>query len=205
MIDAFGGRRPKERAPVHYQIARLELAMGNRARALVELDTATRVDPQNPEILRTLAELARDDGQLERAEKSYRALLVVLRRREEAGDNGAIARSEVLLELSAIAHRQGEEDRAREVLESALEAATKSDFEQDRLESALRARGDDDTLVRVLEAKLARMGDAAAGSRTLSELATVLSERLQRPEQALPIRLRAVTLNPAPPPHTRLR
>ena len=45
MIDAFGGRRPKERAPVHYQVARLELAMGNRARALVELDTATRVDP----------------------------------------------------------------------------------------------------------------------------------------------------------------
>ncbi len=199
MIDAFGGRRPKERAPVHYQIARLELAMGNRARALVELDTATRVDPQNPEILRTLAELARDDGQLERAEKSYRALLVVLRRREEAGDNGGIARSEVLLELSAIAHRQGEGDRAREVLESALEAATKSDFEQDRLETALRARGDDETLVRVLEARLARMGDAAAGPRTLSELATVLSERLHRPEQALPVRLRAVTLDPGSP------
>jgi tetratricopeptide (TPR) repeat protein len=199
MIDAFGGRRPKERAPVHYQIARLELAMGNRARALVELDTATRVDPQNPEILRTLAELARDDGQLERAEKSYRALLVVLRRREEAGDNGGIARSEVLLELSAIAHRQGEDDRAREILESALEAATKSDFEQDRLEAALRARGDDETLVRVLEAKLARMGDAAAGPRALSELATVLSERLHRPEQALPVRLRAVTLDPGSP------
>ena len=86
MIDAFGGRRPKERAPVHYQIARLQLSMGNRARALVELDTATRVDPQNPEILRTLAELARDDGQLDRAEKSYRALLGVLRRREPAAD-----------------------------------------------------------------------------------------------------------------------
>src|SRR6202023_900681 len=89
MIDAFGGRRPKERAPVHYQIARLELAMGNRARALVELDTATRVDPQNPEILRTLAELARDDGQLDRAEKSYRALLVVLRRREDDVSTGS--------------------------------------------------------------------------------------------------------------------
>jgi Tfp pilus assembly protein PilF len=134
MIDAFGGRRPKERAPVHYQIARLELAMGNRARALVELDTATRVDPQNPEILRTLAALARDDGQLDRAEKSYRALLVVLRRREEAGESLSVARSEVLLELSAIAARQGERDRAREILESALETATTGDFEQDRLE-----------------------------------------------------------------------
>jgi tetratricopeptide (TPR) repeat protein len=200
MIDAFGGRRPKERAPVHYQIARLELAMGNRARALVELDTATRVDPQNPEILRTLAELARDDGQLDRAEKSYRALLVVLRRREEAGESQSIARSEVLLELSAIATRQGEGDRAREVLESALEAAHKSEFEQERLEGALRARGDHETLVRVLEAKLGRIGESPAATRALAELAEVLSDRLQRPEQALPVRLRVVAIDPRSAP-----
>ncbi|HEY8040235.1 MAG TPA: tetratricopeptide repeat protein, partial [Polyangiaceae bacterium] len=199
MIDAFGGRRPKERAPVHYQIARLELAMGNRARALVELDTATRVDPQNPEILRTLAELARDDGQFERAEKSYRALLVVLRRREEAGEAQSIARSEVLLELSAIAERQGESDRAREILESALEAATKGDFEQERLEGTLRARGDHATLVRVLESRLARLGDSPAAARTLAELADVLADRLGKPEQALPVRLRAVAIDPRSP------
>ena len=196
MIDSFGGRRPKERAPVHYQIARLELAMGNRARALVELDTATRVDPQNPEILRTLAELARDDGQLDRAEKSYRALLVVLRRREDAGDEPAVARSEVLLELSAIAERQGEGERAREILESALEAAARSDFEQQRLESALRARGDFETLVRVLEARLARAGESPATARTLSELADVLAGPLGRPHQALPVRLRCIGADP---------
>jgi tetratricopeptide (TPR) repeat protein len=196
MIDAFGGRRPKERAPVHYQIARLELAMGNRARALVELDTATRVDPQNPEILRTLAELARDDGQLDRAEKSYRALLVVLRRRDEAGESLSIARGEVLLELSAIASRRGEEDRGREILESALEAAAKSDFEQERLEAALRARGDHGTLVRVLEAKLGRLSESPAAARTLAELADVLADRLGRPAQALPVRLRALAIEP---------
>jgi tetratricopeptide (TPR) repeat protein len=200
MIDAFGGRRPKERAPVHYQIARLQLSMGNRARALVELDTATRVDPQNPEILRALAELARDDGQLDRAEKSYRALLGVLRRREpaagEAGEPPAIARSEVLLELSAIAERHGESDRAKEILESAIEAGAHSDFEQERLEGALRARGDDDTLVRVLESKLGRLADSAAAARALTELAEVLSDRLGRPERALSIRLRAVAMDP---------
>lgn len=196
MIDSFGGRRPKERAPVHYQIARLELAMGNRARALVELDTATRVDPQNPEILRTLAELARDDGQLDRAEKSYRALLVVLRRREDAGDAPAVARSEVLLELSAIAERQDEGERAREILESALEAAARTDFEQQRLESALRARGDFETLVRVLEARLARAGESPATARTLSELADVLAAQLGRPHQALPVRLRCIAADP---------
>lgn len=199
MIDAFGGRRPKERAPVHYQVARLELAMGNRARALVELDTATRVDPQNPEILRTLAELARDDGQHERAEKSYRALLVVLRRREDSGDSRGIARSEVLLELSVIAERQNEGERAKEILESALEAGARSDFEQDRLESALRARGDDATLVRVLESRLARLGDSPAAAKTLAELADVLATRLDRANEALPVRLKAVALDPRSP------
>ena len=196
MIDAFGGRRPKERAPVHYQMARLELSMGNRARALVELDTAARVDPQNPEILRTLAELARDDGQLERAEKSYRALLVVLRRSEDTDEPPAVARSEVLLELSAIAERHGEGDRAREILESAIEAGGQSTFEQERLERALRARGDDETLVRVLESTLARLGDTAAAAKTLAELADVLGNRLGRPGQALSIRLRAVAVDP---------
>src|SRR5208283_2985954 len=42
-------------------------------------------------------------------------------------------------------------------------------------------------------------GDSAAGARTLTELANVLSERLHRPEQALPVRLRAVTLDPGSP------
>src|SRR5262249_50560491 len=156
LIDGFHGRRPKERAPVHYHLARLDLAVGDRARALVELDSATRIDPANPEILRTLAELARDDGQLERAEKSYRALLAVLRRQEEAtnGIPPAIVRSEVLLELATIAERQGEGDRAKEILESALETAQTSDIESRRLEAALRARGDHVTLVRALETRL---------------------------------------------------
>jgi tetratricopeptide (TPR) repeat protein len=196
MIDSFGGRRPKERAPVHYQIARLELVMQNRARALVELDTATRVDPQNPEILRALAELARDDGQLDRAERSYRALLAVLRRRAESDEPISVARSEVLLELSAIAARQGEHDRAKEILESAFEVAAKADFEQERLEASLRARGDNESLVRVLEARLARAGDSPAAARPLSELADVLSDRLNRPEEALAYRLRALAIDP---------
>lgn len=194
-IDAFGGRRPKERASIHRQMAQLELAMGNRARALVELDAAARIDPQNPEILGQLAHLAEEDGQLERAEKGYRALLVVLRRRTEAAEQ-TLARSEVLLELSAIAGRRGEADRAREILESALETASESDFEQARLEQVLRARGDSETLVRVLEARLAREADGPRASKLMTELADVLGDRLGRPEEALKVRLRAIAVDP---------
>jgi tetratricopeptide (TPR) repeat protein len=123
MLDAFGARRPRERAPVHYQMARVELARGKRPRAVLELDAAARIDPQSPQILRMLAELAREDGQLDRAERSYRALLAALRRRDDGATAFEISRCEVLLELSAIADRQGQSERARELVESALEAA----------------------------------------------------------------------------------
>jgi tetratricopeptide (TPR) repeat protein len=195
IIDGFGGRRPKERAPAHYHLARLELAMGDRARALVELDAATRIDPANPQILRSLAELARDDGQLERAERSYRALLVALPRAEESEPAASIVRTEVLLELSAVAERQGEHDRAREILESALETGAKSDVEERRLEEALGARGDHATLVRALEARLARTAPSET-ALILSDLATVLDEHLGRTADAFVARLRAVSLAP---------
>ena len=197
MIDAFGGRRPRERAPVHHQMARLELAMGNRARALVELDTATKVDPQDPETLRALARLAQEDGQLERAEKTYRALLAVLRRRDESRGAPTIARSEVLLELSSIAESHGEGDRSKEILESAFEAATQSDFEQERLEAALRARGQHETLARILEARAARTTEPRAAARALAQLADVFETQLARPDRGFAVRMRALSLDPA--------
>src|SRR5208282_3339888 len=129
-------------------------------------------------ILRSLAELARDDGQLERAERSYRALLVALPRAEESDSDASIVRTEVLLELSAVAERQGEEDRAREILESALETGARNDVEGRRLEQALRARGDHATLVRALEARLARAAPSPEVALILSDLAIVLDEHL---------------------------
>ncbi|MCL2451130.1 MAG: hypothetical protein FWD17_19460, partial [Polyangiaceae bacterium] len=135
-----------------------------------ELDMASRVDPENAPILRKLAELARDGGELERAEKSYRALLVVLRRQGDAVSSRNIARSEVLVELSSIAERRGNPDRAREILETAIEAGAQSALEQARLEAALCAHGNFDALVRVLEAKLAAKSDSADAARALTDI-----------------------------------
>ncbi len=196
IIQSFGGRRPKERAPAHYHLARLELKMGDGARALVELDAATRIDPANPQILRALAELARDDGQLERAERSYRALLVALPRAEDSQKDAPIVRTEVLLELSAVAERQGEADRAREILESALECAAKSAAEGLRLERALLARGDYVTLVRSLETRLASAEGTPEAAAILSDLAEVLDVHLGHLARAFVARLRGVTLAP---------
>jgi len=195
LVDAFGGRRPKERAPVHYHLARLDLAVGDRARALVELDAATRIDPANPEILRTLAELARDDGQLDRAERSYRALLTVLRRQEEITDEAPISRSEVMFELSQIASRQGEPERSKEILESAFELATESVVEARRLEAALRRTGETAALVRALETRIAR-GGAADGASLYGELGA-LYEQQGKADEAFEMRLRALDYDPA--------
>lgn len=209
LIEGFGGRRPKERAPVHYQLARLDLAAGDRGRALVELDAATRIDPANASILQALAELARDDGQLERAERSYRALLAVLRRQEADSDDVPITRSEVLFELSRIANRQDEPDRAREILESALETATSNVFEARRLEAIFRRGDDHASLARALEARLARadlretasakeileaMPDAAA---VYAELGRLYEQPLGRLEDALTMHLAAIAVDPA--------
>ncbi len=199
LVDAFGGRRPKERAPVHYHLARLDLAVGDRARALVELDAATRIDPANPEILRTLAELARDDGQLDRAERSYRALLTVLRRQDEITADAPISRAEVMFELSKIATRQGEPDRAKEILESAFELSTESVVEARRLEAALRAADDHGNLVRALEARINRSGsgEPADAATIYGELGRLYEDHLGRAEDAFEMRQRALDIDPA--------
>ncbi len=169
MIDGFAGRRPKERATVHFHLARLHLRISERAQALAELEAATRIDPANPEILRMVAELARDDGQLDKAERSYRALLAVVRR---ADDDAPVLRTEVLVELSALAERQGEPERASEILESAFETATTSEAEAKRLEKALRARGNMQGLLRSLAARLERAKEHTARADVFFELAS---------------------------------
>jgi len=192
MIDAFAGRRPKERATVHFHLARLHLRIGERAQALAELEAATRIDPANPEILRMVAELARDDGQLDKAERSYRALLAVVRR---ADDDAPVLRTEVLVELSELAERQGESERAAEIIESAFETAATSDAEAKRLEKALRTKNNVKGLLRALRARLARADGAAARGDVLMELAHV-QDTLGDSDAALQAHLDAIAETP---------
>ncbi|MFO0736875.1 MAG: tetratricopeptide repeat protein [Labilithrix sp.] len=195
LVEAFGGRRPKERAPVHFYLARLDLAVGDRARALVELDAATRIDPANAEILLALAELARDDGQLERAERSYRALLTVLRRAPDPTDESPVTRSEVMFELSRIALRQDEADRSKEILESAFELATENKVEARRLEASLRKAADHLNLARALSSRLER-GGAEDEAALRTELGLLFDQHLDRKDEALEMILRAIDLEP---------
>lgn len=200
VLTAYGGRRPKERALVHFELAHIALAKGDRPRALSELDAALRIDPAHPEILLALARLAMEEGQLDRASRTYRSLLLVVRRTrgdDAAGEEG-VSRAEVLFELSEIARLRGEPARAAEQLDSAFEAASGSDTERERLFQALRARQRYDVLARALEGQLAGAAGAsgAQAAAILDELARLYEAHLGRPAEALAAQLAALALAP---------
>src|SRR6185369_15070928 len=104
-----------------------------------------------------------------------------------------------LLELSRIAERQGEADRAAEILESALEIAATHRVEGSRLERSLRAQERWETLVKALRLRLAREGDGPNAAEVLFEIADVTGTRLGRDEEAFASALRAVELAPGSP------
>ncbi|HEX9295408.1 MAG TPA: tetratricopeptide repeat protein, partial [Polyangiaceae bacterium] len=175
-LERFGHRRPKERALVHFELSRVSLKTGERARALAELDLAAKIDPAHPAILYTLGKLSADEGQLDRAQRTFRALLLVLGR-SDPGVPVEVSRGEVLFELAAIAEKEKDPERAEELIESALHAASENERDAERFEHALREKGSYDLLARSLEARLATSANADTRVAILRDLALVYDER----------------------------
>ncbi|MGZ3477729.1 MAG: tetratricopeptide repeat protein, partial [Polyangiales bacterium] len=190
LVEWYGRRRPPERAQVHVQLAHLARARGDSAEALSQLELASSMDMGSAQILRDLGSLARESGDYARAERAYRALLLIVRRPGVQLDT-VIGPSEVLFELHRIAAALGQEDRARENLESAFEASSQSEAEGRRFVQLLRESGNEAFLVRALEARVAAIQDPAAAAATLVELADVL-DGMGRVDDALQARLDAL-------------
>lgn len=174
-LERYGTRRPKERAVVHFALARALLGLEDRATALDELVQASRIDPAHPRILHLQARLSLDMEDYSRAERTYRALLLVLGRHD---DPDTPSRAEALLDLSVIASKNGDSQRASESIESAFEAATESTRESLALERGLRFLERFDLLGRALRDRLERITDASLGATTLAELTRVHGEHL---------------------------
>jgi tetratricopeptide (TPR) repeat protein len=178
-LERYGARRPKDRAEVHYELARVLLASDDEGTALTELDAASRIDPAHPAISALLASLAFRRGELDRAERMYRALLLTAGRDEQKGGPG---RTEALVALSEIATRRGDAGRAQEFLESAFEAALENPREAQLYEAALRAGGKDADLARLLEARLGAGLGAEAAALALGELVELRKRAGQGPD-----------------------
>jgi tetratricopeptide (TPR) repeat protein len=197
LIAGYGRRRSPERAAAHVELARVYQAEGKLDDAMAAMEQAGKMDVKNAAIQKELAEMARAAGQGDKAERTYRALLLVVRRQPPGEDEAAVGQSEVLFELSKLAAERGEADQAKELLESAIDAATQSDVEVRRLRRSLLAHGEPETLRRVLEMRLEASEDAQAQARLLADLAAVLEKHLERPDDALDALIRAMGLAPS--------
>jgi tetratricopeptide (TPR) repeat protein len=164
-IQSYGARRPKDRAQVHFELSRVLLAGGAEAEALAELDAASRIDPTHPGITQLLASVAFRQGELDRAERMYRALLLTAGK-----DASGPGRTEALVALGEIASRRGDHTRAAEFLESAFESALENPREADLLEGALRTAGKKAELARLLEARLSHGAPPEHAARAIGEL-----------------------------------
>jgi tetratricopeptide (TPR) repeat protein len=215
LINDFGRRRSPERAALHVELARVAQAEGKLDEAMAEMEAASKMDVSNAAIQKELAEMARSAGQLDKAERTYRALLLVVRRQPPGDDEAAVGASEVLFELHKLAASRTEAKpdartearpearpeignaQAKELLESAMEAAIQSDAEVRRLRRSLMAHGEGELLLQVLERRLATNPDLHSQARLLGDIAETLDGQLGRHNEALDALIRAIGVMPS--------
>ncbi|MFW5875656.1 MAG: tetratricopeptide repeat protein, partial [Myxococcota bacterium] len=195
LVKQFGRRRSADRAAAHHQLARVARAQGDLDQAIEQLEQATKMDMSNPSMLRLLGQLSREAGQLDKAERAYRALLLVARRSSD--EELEVGASEVQWELHLIAQARGDEEQATEMRQSAFDTAAQSDAEAQRLQEALVARGEPELALEALDARLEAVGnDAGSRALLLAQMADVLERALDRGAEALDKRIEAVRLAP---------
>ncbi|HUJ57745.1 MAG TPA: hypothetical protein VLX92_04620, partial [Kofleriaceae bacterium] len=197
LIADFGRRRSPERAALHVELARVALAEGKTDEAIAEMESASKMDVSNAAIQKELAEMARAAGQLDKSERVFRALLLVVRRTPPGDDEAAVGASEVLFELHKLALQRGDKDQAKELLESAMESAIQSDVNVRRLRRSLLAHGEVKLLLEVLEKRLATNPEPQSQARLLSDMAEALDQQLGRGEDALDALIKAINVLPS--------
>ncbi len=128
VIESFGGRRSKELAAIHHRLAKAYIAAGEKDKALTDLDVAFKIDPGSIGVLRDLGILSLElsaaagddtkvrDAHVDRAQKTFRALLL-----QKLDDHSPISKGEVFYYLADISHRQGDDKKALQMLERALD------------------------------------------------------------------------------------
>ncbi len=182
LLQNYGRRQSRERAALHLQIATVARAEKDPDIAAEHLEQAAAVLLDSVDVQLALAEVAEERGDLERAEKAYRALLV-LARRGHSGDS-AMTAGEVLVRLRRLAIRQGQHAQAAEHLESAVTRALHDPVEARRIQASLLAEGDSDTLLDLLAKRQASAAHINDEALVVCERATVL-EKVGRAEEGL--------------------
>ena len=116
VIASFGGKRTKELSLYHHRLGRALASLGDKDVALAQLDMAFKIDPGSVEVLRDLGVLALEANDLDRAQKTFRALLL-----QRLDKESGISKGEVFYYLGEISMKQGDKAKAVQMLERAVE------------------------------------------------------------------------------------
>lgn len=116
IIASFGGRRSKELSLYHHRLGRALSQLGDKDVALSQFDMAFKIDPGSVEVLKDLGVLALETNDLERAQKTFRALLL-----QKLDGEAVISKGEVFYYLGEISMKQGDKAKAVQMLERAVE------------------------------------------------------------------------------------
>ncbi|HEX7664235.1 MAG TPA: tetratricopeptide repeat protein, partial [Polyangiaceae bacterium] len=76
IIQSFGGKRSKELSLYHHRLGKALAQLGDKDVALTQLDMAFKIDPGSVAVLKDLGVLALETNDLDRAQKTFRALLL---------------------------------------------------------------------------------------------------------------------------------
>jgi hypothetical protein len=167
-LSHYGQRRPKEAALVHVALSDVLCRADRQSEGLAELVLAAERHPSNAAVLSALGALAFERGELERAEQSYQALLVLIPHYPEAAK--VSARAELYLALSELSRRRDEPEKADDQIEWAFEAALGSETEAVALERGLLRREWHPLLERAIRARLERSTEAEQRLDALADL-----------------------------------
>ncbi|HEY2517610.1 MAG TPA: tetratricopeptide repeat protein [Polyangiaceae bacterium] len=116
VIASFGNRRTKELSVYHHRLGNALASLGDKDVALTQLDMAFKIDPGSVGVLKDLGVLALETNDLDRAQKTFRALLL-----QRLDPSLGISKGEVFFYLGEISAKQGDKTKAVQMLERAIE------------------------------------------------------------------------------------
>jgi tetratricopeptide (TPR) repeat protein len=115
IIESYGRQRSKDLAAHQHRLGQALAAMGDADGALAAYDAAFKIDLTNVAILRDLGKLTHAAGDLDRAQKSFRALLL-----QKLEPDSGIQKADVYFYLGDIAAKTDDARKAITMLERAL-------------------------------------------------------------------------------------
>ena len=115
IVASYGTRRNKEVAVYHHRLGRAKESMGDLDGAMDSFDAAFKVDLTNILVLTDLGRLCLQRGDFDRAQKTFRALLL-----QKLSPDDGITKADVYFYLGDISAKQGDARKAISMLERSL-------------------------------------------------------------------------------------